>query len=81
MLLEISVGCNKAGYGKDASGKEQIFGDPTEIGLLQFAESLHCTKSDIESQYPVVIEFPFDSDRKRMSIVRDHGEFMRSYVK
>ncbi len=81
ILLQISVGCNKAWYGKDSSGKVQLFGDPTEIGLLQFAESSGCKKSDIESLYPVVVEFPFDSDRKRMSIVRNHGDFIRSYVK
>ncbi len=81
ILLEIAVGCNKAWYGKDASGKEQLFGDPTEIGLLQFAEWLGCKKSALESTYPVVVEFPFDSDRKRMSLVRNHWDFLRSYVK
>jgi len=81
ILLEISVGCNKSWYGRDASGKEQLFGDPTEIGLLQFAEWLGCKKSGLESEYPVIIEFPFDSERKRMSIVRNHGTFYRSYVK
>ena len=80
-LLEMAVGCNKAGYGRDTSGKEQLFGDPTEIGLLQFAESLGCKKSEIERLYSIVTEFPFDSERKRMSIVRNHGEFIRSYVK
>lgn len=81
ILLEIAVGCNKAWYGKDASGKEQLFGDPTEIGLLQFAEWRGCKKSTLESAYPTVQEFPFDSDRKRMSLVRNHWDFLRSYVK
>lgn len=81
VLLELSVWCNKAWYGRDASGWEQLFGDPTEIGLLQFAEWLGCKKSVIESEYPVIIEFPFDSDRKRMSIVRNNGTMYRSYVK
>ena len=81
ILLQISVGCNKAWYGRDSAGKEQLFGDPTEIGLLQFAESMNCKKSDLELQYSSIFEFPFDSDRKRMSIVRDHGIFIRSYVK
>jgi Ca2+-transporting ATPase len=80
-LLEISIGCNKAGYGRDSAGKEQLFGDPTEIGLLQFAEFMNCKKSDLELQFPAILEFPFDSERKRMSIVRDHGTFIRSYVK
>lgn len=42
---------------------------------------MNCKKSDLELQYPVILEFPFDSERKRMSIVRDHGIFIRSYVK
>lgn len=81
ILLDIAVGCNKASFGKDAHGVEQVYGDPTEIGLLQFALSHSTLKKDFELSHGVVTEFPFESDRKRMSIVRVNGEGCRAYVK
>jgi len=49
---------------------EKMFGDPTEIGLLESAISYNYRKEDFEKEYPVYTEFPFDSERKRMSVVR-----------
>lgn len=37
-IFDIALLCNKARYGRDASGIEKIFGDPTEIGLIESAE-------------------------------------------
>jgi Ca2+-transporting ATPase len=81
VLCHIAVLCNKAGYGKDASGVEKVFGDPTEIGLLEYAETHWFQKNILENTYPVAVEFPFDSERKRMSIVRHQGDGYRSFVK
>lgn len=74
ILLDIAVGCNKASFGKNTEGLEQVYGDPTEIGLLQFALSHSTFKKDFELSHGVITEFPFESDRKRMSIVRLNGE-------
>ncbi len=60
---------------------EKIFGDPTEIGLLECSESNGFMKSSLEKMYPLVSESPFDSDRKRMSIIRKTPEGVRAYVK
>jgi len=81
LLLHIAVLCNKAWYGTNASGEEKIFGDPTEIGLLETAENRGYNKEDLEKKYPIITEFPFDSDRKRMSIIRSFENGSRSYVK
>jgi len=81
LLFHISVLCNKAWYGCDALWNKKIFGDPTEIGLLEKAESAWFIKESLESQYPIRHEFPFDSDRKRMSILRVFESWIRSYVK
>lgn len=37
-IFDIALLCNKARYGRDATGVEKIFGDPTEIGLIESAE-------------------------------------------
>ena len=44
-----------------------IFGDPTEIALVEFANSFNLRKKDLEKIYPRVDEYPFDSVRKMMS--------------
>ncbi len=81
LLFHTAVLCNKAWYGRDAAGVEKIFGDPTEIGLLESWEEHGFLKIELEKTYPIVQEFPFDSDRKRMSIVRSIKTGVRSYVK
>lgn len=80
-IFDIALLCNKARYGRDASGVEKIFGDPTEIGLIECSEERWLQKSSLESSYPLIMEFPFDSDRKRMSILRKYDGWIRSYVK
>lgn len=80
-LLETALLCNKAGYGLDMNGKETLFGDPTEIGLMQYAEEKGYKKVELEKNIPSLFEFPFDSDRKRMSIIRDNDWKKISYVK
>ncbi len=81
ILLDIAVGCNKAGYGKSTDGIERIFWDPTEIGLLEYAKLYNVDKKTFEDAHNVVAEFPFESDRKRMSIVRENNWKYRAYVK
>lgn len=49
-------------------GKYMIDGDPTEGALLVLARKLGIT-SDIKGQFKYVKTFPFDSNRKRMSVV------------
>jgi len=49
-------------------------GDPTEAALITLSTKLG-TRSPIEDQEnPELYEFPFDSERKRMSSVRQFGE-------
>lgn len=81
LIFHTATLCNKAGYWRDANGVEKVFGDPTEIGLLESAEGNWFLKLDLEKQYPLVLEFPFDSERKRMSMVRTYESGIRSYVK
>ncbi|MCR5348974.1 MAG: cation-translocating P-type ATPase [Bacilli bacterium] len=51
----------------DAKTEGGVYGDPTEIALIRFAESLGKKKSELEAENPRVDELPFDSVRKMMS--------------
>lgn len=53
----------------DASVDQGVYGDPTEIALVEFANVYELRKSYIEKTYPRVDELPFDSNRKMMSTV------------
>ena len=44
-----------------------VFGDPTEVALVDFANKFEMHKADLETKTPRVDEYPFDSVRKMMS--------------
>ena len=51
----------------NATVDEGLFGDPTEIALVVFANDFEMHKKDLENLTPIVDELPFDSVRKMMS--------------
>lgn len=51
----------------DAKIEGGVYGDPTEVALIEFASSLGMPKSALEEKTPRVDELPFDSVRKMMS--------------
>ena len=51
----------------NATVDEGLYGDPTEIALVAFANEFNLHKKDIEKELPRVDELPFDSVRKMMS--------------
>lgn len=51
----------------NASVDDGLYGDPTEIALVVFANAFDLPKSKIEALEPRVDELPFDSVRKMMS--------------
>ena len=51
----------------NATVDEGVFGDPTEVALVVFANSHGQNKKDLEERYPRIDEYPFDSVRKMMS--------------
>jgi P-type Ca2+ transporter type 2C len=48
-------------------------GDPTELAILRAAALLGIHRETLERDAPRVHESPFDSDRKRMSVLRSDG--------
>jgi len=56
-------------------------GDPTEAAFTPLAIKAGLDPAQLEKGYPLVAELPFDSDRKRMVIVRSHKGKRIGYMK
>jgi len=69
-LLRAAASCCDASLGPE--GKEGT-GDPTELALLRAAAERGILREEIESAHPRVAVQPFDSDRRRMSVLRADG--------
>ncbi len=70
LLLGCSALCNDASLKPDPqTGRYDAVGDPTEGALLVAASQAGLLKYELEQTMPRVAEFPFDSDRKRMTTV------------
>jgi len=70
--LLIAGGCNVAQLSQDKDGSWKVIGDPTEGALLTLAAKGGWPAERIEREYQKAHEFPFDSDRKRMTVLRQH---------
>jgi len=79
-LLRASAACNDAELTL-IDGRPAIVGDPTEGALLVAAEKANITRSAIETEMPRLAVIPFDSDRKRMSIIRRQENHPWVFVK
>ena len=62
----------------NATVDEGLFGDPTEIALVAFANEFDMHKKDLEKASPRVDELPFDSVRKMMSTKHEEGK--KTYI-
>lgn len=70
--LESSVLCNGAELKEDA-GVYRVVGDPTEGAMLTVAAKAGISKGGSEVGMQFVEEIPFDSERKKMTIVRKNA--------
>lgn len=85
-MLEIGVACNNSTIIQNKGGllglgkarEISASGDPTEIAILIAGMKANFSKETVEANYKRIREIPFDSDRKRMSvIVKSHlGEIL-----
>ncbi len=67
-ILQACVLCNDAIL-QEKAGEWSILGDPTEGALLSLAGKGGLYKETLEPQSPRMGEFPFSSERKRMSVI------------
>ena len=68
-LANVLMGCNNAHLALE-DGTWKVIGDPTEGALLSAGHKAGGSKEQLERDLPKHHEIPFDSDRKRHSVVR-----------
>lgn len=80
-LLEAAISCTDSSVSMEKAKKKLLTfrnngnivvcasGDPTEIALLICGLKAGMTKEKVDEKYVRVGELPFDSDRKRMSVI------------
>ncbi len=68
-LLRTAALCNNARFARDEDGVRRVIGDPTEGALLVLAEKGGLERESIMPPSGIVQQLPFDSDRKRMTVV------------
>lgn len=79
-LLRASVACNDSEL-TSIDGRPAVVGDPTEGALLVVAAKGSIMREAIETEMPRLAAVPFDSDRKRMTVIRRHENNSWAYVK
>ncbi|MEC5422752.1 calcium-translocating P-type ATPase, SERCA-type [Virgibacillus sp. C22-A2] len=77
-MLLYGMLCNNATL-NIKKGKYFVDGDPTDGALLVAARKIGLTAM-IEEDYRIIKELPFDSDRKRMSVVVEDENSMRYLI-
>jgi len=79
-LLRAAVLCNGAELRYEAD-HWRILGDPTEGALLVVAAKAALRKDSLERENPALGEVPFDSERKKMTMVRQTSSGTIAFVK
>jgi Ca2+-transporting ATPase len=79
-LLTAAVLCNGATLRQD-NGFWTVIGDPTEGALLVAAAKAGLTKEALESVAPFEKEYPFEAERKMMTVIRRTAEGSLAFVK
>ncbi len=81
--LAAAVLCNNARLRAPAEGTDvwTILGDPTEAAMLVSAAKAGFDMEALDAERPRRYEFPFDSSRKRMTVVCEVGDRLVAYVK
>ena len=76
LLFTASSVCSDAFYEEKFMSKPEESGDPTEIAILKAAWGTGIKKPELNKEYRRIHEIPFDSNRKRMTVVarRKNGE-------
>jgi Ca2+-transporting ATPase len=79
-LLHASAACNDAELTL-LDNRPVVVGDPTEGALLVAAAKGGITRASIETEMPRLAAVPFDSDRKRMTVIRSQESQPWAFVK
>ena len=82
LLLRIGYLCNNAKL-VDKKGRYEIIGDPTEGSLTVLGKKGKLSEDDLKKHFKFIEELPFDSDRKRMTVLYKNKQNKKTeaYVK
>ena len=67
--LKICALCNNSTFSKG-----DIIGDPTDAAVLRYTNDNNFKKTDLEAEYPRIMEIPLNSERKRMSTIHQKDD-------
>ncbi|NSW89354.1 MAG: calcium-translocating P-type ATPase, SERCA-type [Firmicutes bacterium] len=81
IFAQIMALCNDSRVKKKDGEEIEAIGDPTETALVNFIMSKGLNKEEMERSMPRVNEIPFDSERKLMTTINQHGERYRVLTK
>lgn len=76
LALGIALCCD-ASYNEEG----EAIGEPTEVGLIEWAKKLGMPKPQLTNDYPRIGEAPFDSMRKMMSTIHKHNDEIIQFTK
>ncbi len=79
-LLAVGALCNSASMEKEG-GEWKVLGDSTEGALIVSAKKAGLDVEKMKKEREKIEEFPFDSERKRMSVIYEKGGERMAYVK
>ncbi|MBI5416660.1 HAD-IC family P-type ATPase, partial [Candidatus Poribacteria bacterium] len=72
--------CNGAQLNKNEKSYK-IYGDPTEGSILTAAGKANLWKEEKEKEFIFIDEIPFDSERKKMTIIRKNNNQLIAFTK
>ncbi|CAO2657378.1 Nn.00g035040.m01.CDS01 [Neocucurbitaria sp. VM-36] len=77
-FLNVACLANLAAVKKKKDGEWEAHGDPTEVAIQVFAARFGMDRSQLvkseSSEWEDLVELPFDSDVKRMSVIMKHSD-------
>ena len=79
--LRAAALCNDAHRNGGTNPTQDWQGDPTETALVRAAQSGGVDKAALDAQSPRLKEFPFDSERKRMTTLQRSPAGLTGYTK
>ncbi len=68
-MIELGVLCSNVRFENG-----EVFGDPLELALIQFAQSSGVDPLELRSRFPEKLEVPFDSETKMMATVHQRKD-------
>jgi P-type Ca2+ transporter type 2C len=74
LTITVMALCNDAVLQQDESGTWEGVGDPTEVALQVLAHKLQIKKEELDDSWKFIEGLPFDSNRKRMSVLYHNPE-------